>query len=73
MHSADATTIGTQGRFGTVHDRVVAVGTRGRFLHLGSGPHFQVNMAVDNRQAGVKADNRQAVLEVDNREVTLIR
>lgn len=69
---ADTTTISTQGHFGTVMDRIVAIATQGHFLTFTGGPHFQVSMAVDNRQAGLKVDNRQAILKADDREVTFI-
>ena len=70
--SATTTTIGTQGHFGAAMDRLVAIATQGHFLTFHGGPHFQVNMAVDNRQVEVKVDNRQAALGIDNREVILI-
>ena len=69
---ADTTTIGTQGHFGTVNDRLVAIMTQGHFgaFYIDPSYEFLYRALTDRYGVEVLADRYRATLLEDKYKVS---
>ena len=55
---ADLTTIATQGHFGTVTDRIVAIATQGHYAELAKGQILSFTIEITKRSSAITITKR---------------